>query len=108
MSAAQGVSIFTLLTVTTQHIEAVTSGLRSWTVAEVVGLVDGGYRFYVEDRLGVRAYVEVVRPLWHLPYIRTHRDDTTSDNLLSLPGGPFYTGAQPRGLLDPYRTLLGS
>jgi hypothetical protein len=103
--------LFSLLGVTTQHIQAVTDGRQSWTVAEVGALVDMNSRFYVEDRYGARAYVEVVRTQGHVPYIRTHKDNTTSDNLLSLPGGPFYTGAtvaQTGGLLNPYRSLMGS
>ena len=96
-----------------QHIEAVTNGVRWWSVSEVIVLLALGQQFYVEDFAGNKAYVEAVYPglfgLGNRPYIKTRPDGIISDNLLALPGGPLYQGglfgsgivanARRRGLL---------
>lgn len=92
-------SHFSLLGASTEHIKSVSNGIQWFSVAQVVDQIRFGQQFYVENAAGVRAYVEVVPRLGQPAYIRTHRDGTVTDNLLSLPGGPFYTNPL-RGLLS--------
>ncbi|MEC5159774.1 MULTISPECIES: DUF3892 domain-containing protein [unclassified Janthinobacterium] len=80
-----------------EHIEVVMSGHRSWTVENVIKLLAAGQKFFVQDRCGDKAYVAAVHQGLRGPsYIRTCADGTMHDNLLALPGGPFYGGAKNR------------
>lgn len=58
-----------------------------WTVQDIIKSIDAKTNtFYVLDpKTGKHAYVGVVRPANHAPYIRTYADGYWNDNLLSLP-----------------------
>lgn len=80
----------TLLTGSVRHIESVTDGSSWLPVSDVISYIERGRRFYVQSSDGSRAYVHVVpMSLRGRAYIRTKRDETITDNLLSLPGGPY-------------------
>lgn len=54
-------------------------------------LSDESHHAYVHD--GNNGRVEVLAVLRaNPPYVRTHKDGTPTDNLLYLPGGPYYRG----------------
>lgn len=74
-----------------QRIASVQSREGTWTVAEVVAQIDAGLRFYVTDERGNKRYVEVVRRALDVPYIRTDADGFSTNNLLTLPGGPLFS-----------------
>lgn len=86
-----------------EHIETISSDAMEWTVEVAAYLIDAGWRFYVQDLQGNRAYLQVVRRFGRPPYVRTQRDGTRLDNLLFLPGGTFYISPL-RGLLSPSAT----
>lgn len=63
------------------------AGNWKWTVQDVIKSIDEKTNMFhvVDARTGKRAYVGVVRPDNHAPYIRTYADGVWNDNLLSLP-----------------------
>lgn len=61
------------------------SGGTVESVTEVVKFIDKGYEYYFTSSQGHRTGVETVHPSYSDPYIRTKANQTTSDNLLSLP-----------------------
>ncbi|MCC2745051.1 DUF3892 domain-containing protein [Leuconostoc lactis] len=54
-------------------------------VREVVIFIDRKMEYFFTDHLGSRAQVESVHPTGRAAYIRTKPNQTTADNLLSLP-----------------------
>lgn len=68
------------------RIDAV--GGPGWQKSEdtVIAEIDGGAEYYT-NAVGVRADVVVMRDK-DTPYLRTHPDQTTANNLLSLPQCP--------------------
>lgn len=73
-------------TTSTEHITHVklSSGVVE-TKAQVVKYIDSGMEYYYTLSDNSKAYVETVRPVGRDPYIRTKANNTTKDNLLSLP-----------------------
>ncbi|WP_068786631.1 DUF3892 domain-containing protein [Paenibacillus phocaensis] len=71
----------------TEHITHVMlSGGTVETREEVVRYIDGGHEyFYTHGPWNTKAYVETVHPYGRPAYIRTKANNTTTDNLLSLP-----------------------
>lgn len=55
------------------------------SVANVVSHIDRHAEYYFTARNGSRAQVESVHPAGRTAYIRTKPNQTTTDNLLSLP-----------------------
>ncbi|MFS1239417.1 DUF3892 domain-containing protein [Lactiplantibacillus plantarum] len=55
------------------------------TVAQVVTFIDQSLEYYFTSREGNKTEVETVHPTYRDPYIRTKANQTTYDNLLSLP-----------------------
>ncbi|MCX2666580.1 DUF3892 domain-containing protein [Leuconostoc mesenteroides] len=55
------------------------------SVHQVVGFIDGRMEYFFTDHLGSKAQVESVHPSGRPAYIRTKPNQTTTDNLLSLP-----------------------
>lgn len=55
------------------------------TKAQVVIYIDRGMEYYYTQTNGSKADVETVHPVGKDPYIRTKANNTTKDNLLSLP-----------------------
>jgi Protein of unknown function (DUF3892) len=62
-----------------------------WTREQVIHSIDAKTNtfFVVDPRTGKRAYIGVVRPTDHAPYLRTHADGVWCDNLLSLDKCPL-------------------
>lgn len=54
----------------------------------VIELMKNGINFYVQRPNYPRADLRIVSAF--PPYVETYPDNTTANNLLSLPGGPFY------------------
>jgi len=74
-----------------EHITHVGNGSQ-WrdTVSNVVRYIDARvHTFYVQDAVGRRAYVGVVRPVGRAPYLRTYANGQPTDNLLSLTACPM-------------------
>jgi hypothetical protein len=70
----------------TEHITDVRlSDGAEETKAQVVKYIDQGMEYYYTQSTGSRADVETVHPTGRTPYIRTKANNTTRDNLLSLP-----------------------
>lgn len=71
-----------------EHITHIGNSLDRWKLAtaEVVRRIDSkADTFYVQDsRTGNVAYIGVVRPSNHAPYLRTYANGNWNDNLLSL------------------------
>lgn len=55
------------------------------TKQQVVGYIDKNMEYYYTTSANTRADVESVHPYNRDPYIRTKGNQTTKDNLLSLP-----------------------
>lgn len=55
------------------------------TVRDVVNYINSYHEYYFTDRNGNQTYVEVVPFQGRSSYIRTKPNQTTTDNLLSLP-----------------------
>ncbi|WP_413476746.1 DUF3892 domain-containing protein [Latilactobacillus fuchuensis] len=55
------------------------------TVPQVVNFIDRSFDYYFTSSNGHKTEVETVHPSNSEPYIRTKANQTTSDNLLSLP-----------------------
>lgn len=55
------------------------------TKADVVTHIDQGSEYYYTQSNGSKAVVETVHPVGSDPYIRTKANNTTKDNLFSLP-----------------------
>lgn len=55
------------------------------TKQQVVNYIDKKYEYYYTTSTNTRADVESVHPNYREPYIRTKGNQTTRDNLLSLP-----------------------
>lgn len=62
------------------------SGGHPYSVAEIINFIKNGHEFFYTHGLYQtnKAFIEVVRPAYHDPYIRTKANNTTTDNLLSL------------------------
>jgi Protein of unknown function (DUF3892) len=56
-----------------------------WTRAKMVEWIDGGGVAKVHNAYGADPLVHTVHPANSPAYVQTRPDDTTSDNLLSLP-----------------------
>lgn len=54
-------------------------------VSQVVDFIDSGFEYYFTSSNRQKTEVETVHPSNSDPYIRTKANQTTSDNLLSLP-----------------------
>lgn len=71
-----------------EHITHVGNPSQSWrlTTAQVVQSIESKLHTFhvIDDRSGARAYVGVVRPANHAPYLRTYADGKWTNNLLSL------------------------
>jgi hypothetical protein len=67
-----------------EHITHLGNGSRKWTVDEAVKSIDDRTNTFHTLVNGVRAEVEVVHAT-PKNYVRTHKDGTVKDNLLSLP-----------------------
>jgi hypothetical protein len=65
------------------HVKLSTGIIES--VPQVVAAIERGHEYYYTTSPYTRATVEVVRPTGRPPYIRTKANQTTRDNLLSLP-----------------------
>lgn len=80
-----------------EHITHAGNPAANWwlTVEQIIARIDAkSQTFFVEDpRTGKRAYVGVVRPQGHAPYIRTYADGVWTDNLLSLVACPWRAAA---------------
>lgn len=89
-----------------EHIAFVMCSSGLLTVAQVIARISNGEEFHVSDATGD---VAVVRVVWagagRLPYITTSPDSVMRDNLLSLPGGPYYRQAVLSGRPPAARTL---
>ncbi|MCC8439214.1 hypothetical protein CRI85_02475 [Leuconostoc pseudomesenteroides] len=57
----------------------------SETVSQVVSFIDSKMEYFFTDHLGSKAQVDSVHPTGRPAYIRTKPNQTTTDNLLSLP-----------------------
>ena len=69
------------------HEHIIHAGGRGWTltVEQIIVCIDSGSdSFYVQDYLGRRAMVGVVRPQGRRAHIRTYADSVWTDNLLAL------------------------
>lgn len=55
------------------------------SVSQVVGFIDSRMEYFFTDHRGSEAQVESVHPSGRPAYIRTKPNQTTTDNLLSLP-----------------------
>ena len=75
-----------LLSTTEDHIIEVklSTGIVQ-PVRDVVRYIDLNDEYFFTDRHGHQTYVETVHPKERAAYIRTRPNQTTSDNLLSLP-----------------------
>lgn len=69
-----------------EHITHVklSSGVQE-TVQQVVSYIDAKFEYYYTSANGSKAIVETVHPVGKAAYIRTKANNTTQDNLLSLP-----------------------
>lgn len=68
------------------HVGGNAGGGWRLTVEAVIDLLAAGQRFYTAAR-GMKAYVEIATSRGRR-YLRTERNGTTTDNLLSLPPIP--------------------
>jgi hypothetical protein len=66
-----------------------------WPVEQIIASIDAKTNtfFVVDPNTGKRAYVGVMRPTGHRPYIRTYADGVWTDNLLSLTACPWRAAA---------------
>ncbi|WP_430495700.1 DUF3892 domain-containing protein [Leuconostoc mesenteroides] len=55
------------------------------SVRQVVGFIESRMEYFFTDHRGSKAQVEPVHPSGRPAYIRTKPNQTTTDNLLSLP-----------------------
>ena len=70
-----------------EHITSAGGSSPRWllNVDQIISRIDLKVdQFYVQDYLGRRAYVGVIRPLGRRAYIRTYADGVWTDNLLAL------------------------
>jgi len=72
---------------TFEHITLLNGPSWTKTRQEVVDEMEGGWRYYVDNGLAPRAYLQVVSPMTLLGsrYVRTAPDCTAANNLLALP-----------------------
>src|SRR3954464_11280798 len=64
---------------------------KGWTKrADMVNFVDNANNIAYVSNGNINVRVKSVHPSVHLPYVHTLRDGTPTDNLLYLPGGPYY------------------
>ena len=72
-----------------EHITHCSNPSEGWeeSVSDMVYKIDYNKEIYyvVDPRTGKTAYVGVVKPTNHPPYLRTYADGVWNDNLLSLP-----------------------
>lgn len=66
----------------------------NWPADKIIESIDSKTNtFYVRDARGNEAFVGVVRPAGHRPYIHTYADGVWTDNLLSLTACPLQRAA---------------
>lgn len=65
------------------HVKLSTGTIE--TVSQVVKYIDSNFEYYYTTGGGSKAVVESVHPTGRPAYIRTKANNTTKDNLLSLP-----------------------
>lgn len=64
---------------------------KGWTKrADMVTFVDNPSNTAFVSNGDYKVQVKSVHPSGRLPYVRTVTDGTPTDNLLYLPGGPYY------------------